>query len=86
MRPAIEPVVMMDAPAFRYGSAACTVLTTPMKSTSKASANAVIGTVCTQRTDAGVGDDDVELAEFGDGIGQFAASIAARSRTSTCAV
>ena len=56
----------------RYGNAACTVLTTPMKSTSKASAKAD-RRVRTKRTDPGVGDDHVELAEFVYGIGEFAA-------------
>ena len=76
--PAVDPVTMIDAPSGRCGIATATVFITPSRSTSLASTNPIgSGLTHRHRQDAGVGDDDVDLAEVGharlDRVAQFVA-------------
>ena len=57
---------MIDAPDFRCLTLTCTRLSTPTRSTSTASTKAWIPEARSQRRDAGIGDHDVEPAEFGN--------------------
>ena len=67
MRPAVDPVTMMEPPSAMCGSATATVFITPRRSTSVGVDE--VGSLRISQghgEDAGVGDDDVEPSEIGN--------------------